>query len=62
MAPAFTADYHLDVTATGLTTNQGCCIDKVASATTPNASHDVDKGPRPKTAGTSLDIGAHEAR
>jgi parallel beta helix pectate lyase-like protein len=61
-APAFTADYHLDVTATGLTANQACCIDKVASAATPNANHDVDEGPRPKVVGTALDIGAHEAQ
>jgi hypothetical protein len=63
-SPAFVsmADFHLDVTATGLTTNGACCIDKVATATTPNSSHDVDEGPRPKKPATSLDIGAHEAQ
>lgn len=61
-APVFTADFHLDVSSSGLSTNEACCIDKVASATTPNASHDVDEGPRPKVVGTSLDIGAHEAK
>ena len=61
-APTFTTDFHLDVTAAGLTANQACCIDKIPSATTPNVDHDVDRGPRPKIAGTSLDIGAHEAQ
>ncbi|MCA1664967.1 MAG: hypothetical protein LC659_11970, partial [Myxococcales bacterium] len=61
-APTFTSDYHLDVSATGLAANQACCIDKIASATTPNSSHDVDESSRPKAAGTSLDIGAHEAK
>jgi hypothetical protein len=62
-APAFTADFHLDTTAgAALTANQTCCIDKVPSATSPNANHDVDRGPRPKVPGTALDTGAHEAQ
>ena len=63
-APAFVSstDFHLDVTATGLTANQACCTDKITSATTPNANHDVDSAPRPKVTGTKLDIGAHEAQ
>ena len=62
--PAFVsmADFHLDTSATGLTMNQACCIDQIASATTPNANHDVDDGPRPKAPGTKLDTGAHEAK
>lgn len=61
--PAFVSmtDFHLDVGA-GLTANQACCIDKITAPTTPNVDHDVDRGPRPKVAGTKLDIGAHEAQ
>lgn len=62
-APTFVSmtDFHLDVGA-GLTANQACCIDKITAPTTPNSDHDVDRGPRPKVAGTKLDIGAHEAQ
>ena len=64
MAPAFLSitDFHLDTTGGALATNQACCIDKLAGATTPNATHDVDFGPRPKVPGGKLDIGAHEAQ
>jgi parallel beta-helix repeat protein len=63
MMPTFVGpnDYHLDVGA-GLTANEQCCIDQIASATTANADHDVDRGPRPKVAGGMLDRGAHEAK
>ena len=61
--PAFVSmtDFHLDVGA-GLAANQTCCIDKITAPTTPNADHDVDRGPRPKVAGGKADIGAHEAQ
>jgi len=61
--PAFVSmtDFHLDVGA-GLAANQTCCIDKISAPTTPNADHDVDRGPRPKVAGGKDDIGAHEAQ
>ena len=53
--PAFVSitDFHLDVTATGLAANQTCCINKIMPApSTPNVTHDVDEGARPKVAGT----------
>jgi hypothetical protein len=61
--PAFVSasDFHLDVSATGKAANQACCTDKITGATTANANHDVDRGPRPKPPSTALDIGAHEA-
>ncbi|HEY2746901.1 MAG TPA: hypothetical protein VGL86_19900, partial [Polyangia bacterium] len=58
--PAFTTDFHLDVSATGLSANQTCCIDKIAIATTANSGHDVDESSRPK--GNGFDVGAHEAK
>jgi parallel beta helix pectate lyase-like protein len=63
-APALTSDDYLDVsTPSAQTTNADCCINKLAAPGTPNADHDVDRGTRPKGAGTTpYDIGGHEAQ
>jgi hypothetical protein len=56
LSPDLDASFRL----TSATANDTCCIDKVTSPTTPNASRDIDGSMRPK--GAAHDIGAHEAR
>lgn len=40
--------------------NQACCVDKIASPTTPNADHDVDFAKRPQGATGKWTIGGNE--
>jgi hypothetical protein len=62
--PAFTADYHLDMTTVpNQTANADCCIDKLGTPGTPGADHDVDFTARPKgSAVTPYDIGGQEVQ
>jgi hypothetical protein len=59
LTPTFAAmrDSHLVVDDAA---NSACCVDKVATAATPNADHDFDGSHRPK--GAARDIGAHEVQ
>jgi len=56
-SPVFTADGHLQAGAAG---NSTCCVDKVASPSTPNADHDVDRSHRPQGTTGKWTIGANE--
>jgi hypothetical protein len=62
--PAFTSDYHLDMTnVPNQTANGDCCIDKLGTPGTPGADHDVDFTARPKgSAVTPYDIGGQEVQ